>query len=505
METPYKEIKENDSIINYNKKDKHVRFQSSNSNTKNTSMKKGIFGSLTQKTIDKNNNNTINNIEFHLKSKLHSNQQNSYEKTIKPYSIKTPLTIDNQQLRQDLFSNEIHSFSSRSRNRHNVFYESVTNPLLLSQKIMNDKPIPKLTEINKYKHMYSKTLVFPDRYNMKNNNYHKGKSVLFKILRNSMNMNNSSSIINEKDLTERSKHHHYQTYSLTERNLKIPKLNSNDNSMFLNVIANLPSSSTKLNTRNHLILQNELRKLKTCDDNLNNNSSLSSSKKYNLKLSNHAITEVFKKRVLKEVKTIQEDTKKNPLPKQTETKIFDDIDLTIEQPEPIIEELKQFNKSKTKIVPAKNRKSFLFAKRKSLSIRPDILESYGKTKLTHDNLNKQKMKTRLKVMDQQLQILFKEDYENMKHRKNQPVNAKNLDRVVRFLNTIRFNHKQFIPLSSDEMEQPEKISEDNLLHRDYITAKTLNKLGPAKYVKTQFKPKTIRKYFETKGYLMGEK
>ena len=115
------------------------------------------------------------------------------------------------------------------------------------------------------------------------------------------------------------------------------------------------------------------------------------------------------------------------------------------------------------------------------------------------------MKTRLKVMDQQLQILFKEDYENMKHRKNQPVNAKNLDRVVRFLNTIRFNHKQFIPLSSDEMEQPEQISEDNLLHRDYITAKTLNKLGPAKYVKTQFKPKTIRKYFETKGYLMGKK
>ena len=56
---------------------------------------------------------------------------------------------------------------------------------------------------------------------------------------------------------------------------------------------------------------------------------------------------------------------------------------------------------------------------------------------------------------------------------------------------------------TEKIDSQEKITDDELLLHNYYATKTLNKLGPVKYVKTKFRPKTVRKFVEKNCILMG--
>lgn len=261
--------------------------------------------------------------------------------------------------------------------------------------------------------------------------------------------------------------------SLTERK------NTEDNISFLKAISNLPErkeSTSSLSNKDFLLFQTELRRMQP-----NSSSSLPRNKK------NHSCSKLTHV-------DLKENNIVNVRRKATENCVSNNLRL--------LDSIKDNNR-KHSIKNQSKRKdsrqiSSLSQKLKQISQG----DTYENTMKEHRRLEKQKLRLRFKVMDEQLYNYNKSDYVDM-NVKGDVINVDNLLRLSRFLSIVRYKNKNE-PISPDEIENKEYNNDEVLLNRDYTASKTLEKLGQPKYIKTFLRPNTIRKFNEKNGIFMGK-
>ena len=261
--------------------------------------------------------------------------------------------------------------------------------------------------------------------------------------------------------------------SLTERK------NTEDNISFLKAISNLPErkeSTSSLSNKDFLLFQTELRRMQP-----NSSSSLPRNKK------NHSCSKLTHV-------DLKENNIVNVRRKATENCVSNNLRL--------LDSIKDNNrnhsiKNQSKRIDLRQISS-LSQKLKQISQG----DTYENTMKEHRRLEKQKLRLRFKVMDEQLYNYNKSDYVDM-NVKGDVINVDNLLRLSRFLSIVRYKNKNE-PISPDEIENKEYNNDEVLLNRDYTASKTLEKLGQPKYIKTFLRPNTIRKFNEKNGIFMGK-
>ena len=259
--------------------------------------------------------------------------------------------------------------------------------------------------------------------------------------------------------------------SLTERK------STEDNISFLKAISNVPDrkeSTSSLSNKDFLLFQTELRRMQP-----NSSSSLPRNKKNN---SCSKLTHV----------DLKENNIVNVRRKATDNCVSNNLRLLDS-----IKDRKHSIKNHSKRKDSRQISS-LSQKLQQFSQR----DTYENTMKEHRRLEKQKLRLRFKVMDEQLYNYNKSDYVDM-NVKGDVVNVDNLLRLSRFLSIVRYKNKNE-PISPDEIENKEYNNDEVLLNRDYTASKTLEKLGQPKYIKTFLRPNTIRKFNEKNGIFMGK-
>ena len=261
--------------------------------------------------------------------------------------------------------------------------------------------------------------------------------------------------------------------SLTERK------NTEDNISFLKAISNLPErkeSTSSLSNKDFLLFQTELRRMQP-----NSSSSLPRNKK------NHSCSKLTHV-------DLKENNIVNVRRKATENCVSNNLRL--------LDSIKDNNRKHS----IKNQSKRIDLRQiSSLSQKLQQIsqgDTYENTMKEHRRLEKQKLRLRFKVMDEQLYNYNKSDYVDM-NVKGDVINVDNLLRLSRFLSIVRYKNKNE-PISPDEIENKEYNNDEVLLNRDYTASKTLEKLGQPKYIKTFLRPNTIRKFNEKNGIFMGK-
>ena len=261
--------------------------------------------------------------------------------------------------------------------------------------------------------------------------------------------------------------------SLTERK------NTEDNISFLKAISNLPErkeSTSSLSNKDFLLFQTELRRMQP-----NSSSSLPRNKK------NHSCSKLTHV-------DLKENNIVNVRRKATENCVSNNLRL--------LDSIKDNNRKHSIKNQSKRKDSRQIS---SLSQKLQQIsqgDTYENTMKEHRRLEKQKLRLRFKVMDEQLYNYNKSDYVDM-NVKGDIINVNNLLRLSRFLSIVRYKNKNE-PISPDEIENKEYNNDEVLLNRDYTASKTLEKLGQPKYIKTFLRPNTIRKFNEKNGIFMGK-
>ena len=261
--------------------------------------------------------------------------------------------------------------------------------------------------------------------------------------------------------------------SLTERK------NTEDNISFLKAISNLPErkeSTSSLSNKDFLLFQTELRRMQP-----NSSSSLPRNKK------NHSCSKLTHV-------DLKENNIVNVRRKATENCVSNNLRL--------LDSIKDNNRKHSIKNQSKRKDSRQIS---SLSQKLQQIsqgDTYENTMKEHRRLEKQKLRLRFKVMDEQLYNYNKSDYVDM-NVKGDVINVDNLLRLSRFLSIVRYKNKNE-PISPDEIENKEYNNDEVLLNRDYTASKTLEKLGQPKYIKTFLRPNTIRKFNEKNGIFMGK-
>ena len=466
--------------------DKHLHFVKMVSRNIAGRSRKKILLSPNSTRISDNSDIKKNGCLIHSDLSVRSTKTNKVDNSyLNQY--KTHCDSEKDKIRNNLFNKEVDAIHSHHTNENISPYDYLPPTLDLKHNtfikdsgikiVSNNDLLPKESDIFLMKTMRNK------------GKHKKGKSVLFNLLHSPQH---KRKIVKNNDTNSIKRISHYQQHSMSEKKSNLPMLNKhNDISSFLDVVANLPKNTCVLKHKSKLQLNNELRKLKT-DDKLGTPPSFS---KYNPKTS----AKKPKRRIFKELQNIQENShKKQKLHNDT-----DKIYYSVNQDEPENTN-KEYNKSNTKVFNTFSNKKHKYTKSKTITIQPENYNTYKITKKQHENIKKEKIKTKLKIMDKQLRNLSKDNDNKLQDITINQVNVNGLNRLLKFLNIVKFNHNDFVPLSiKEEIDSQETITDDDLLLHNYYATKTLNKLGPAKYVKTKFKSTTVRKFVEKNGLLMG--
>lgn len=153
-----------------------------------------------------------------------------------------------------------------------------------------------------------------------------------------------------------------------------------------------------------------------------------------------------------------------------------------------------FKRKNTERVPTTNKHNFInhtYIKQNEESLAQE-----------QKKMLRKRLKLRFLKMDEELYNYNKGDYENMSKEGN-TFSLYNLLRVSKFLSIVKPKAKIENELPQ-EIEPTEYLNKDQLLIRNFYASKTLQKIGPAKYIKTKLRPSTNRKFIEKIGVFFGK-
>lgn len=261
--------------------------------------------------------------------------------------------------------------------------------------------------------------------------------------------------------------------SLTERK-------NDDNITFIKLLVNCPDRRDSTNSRESILLQKELRKIKPKrEEEINEENSRRAS-------SINIVPESFK--------TFPKLSRKG-----TDVQVAKNMN-TLEDSSNQQKKLSTFGRSNifkrknTERVPTTNKHNFInhtYIKQNEESLAQE-----------QKKMLRKRLKLRFLKMDEELYNYNKGDYENMSKEGN-TFSLYNLLRVSKFLSIVKPKAKIENELPQ-EIEPTEYLNKDQLLIRNFYASKTLQKIGPAKYIKTKLRPSTNRKFIEKIGVFFGK-
>lgn len=272
---------------------------------------------------------------------------------------------------------------------------------------------------------------------------------------------------------------------------KIPltERKNDDNLSFIKLLLNCPDRKDSTNSRESILLQKELRKIKPMkneeisEENSRRESSINIVPE-NLKTFPKLTRKGTDIQITKSINILEENTNQTSPQKSTSQQ----------------KKLSTFGRSNilkrknTERVPMINKHKFINHTYNKKNEDPFIQEQ-------KKNLRK-RLKFRFLKMDEELYNYNKGDYENM-NKEGNTFSLYNLMRVSKFLSIVKPKVKIENELPQ-EIEPTEYLNKEQLLIRNFYASKTLEKIGPAKYIKTRLRPSTNRKFIEKIGVFFGK-